>query len=597
VQRKLINVALRAATLAALSAGMVACGGGGGGGDGGDPPPATFSIGGNVTGLAGAGLVLRNNGANDLAVNAAGAFTFAARVNAGAAYAVTVATQPAGQTCSVANGSGTASAQVSNVNVSCVDVPLAFDPAAAFQVNVPLPLGNASNVAESATATNPANGTSLLVYIQSQGDAAGTPNVFARVLPANGSPGEQQLIGQANGRAAAQVRVKYGPNGKAIAIWRQGVGGNTLESDVVASVYAAGQWSAATSIARTTQTGLTDEQVFNPDIAFDTAGNAVAVWVERGDPDFNKVKSAAFNDATSSWAAPQLVAVTVANELNVQPRIAMITSSATPNYLVVALRQGGPDDGKLTAHQCGPTHPFGCDEDGINDGSFLPNNSQGFFGGKVDGQFDMASNAAGDVVVTWPEVNNLDGRVVTMTSRSAGLAAEWRPLQFVPGSEDAPLFVGRQPSVPKVHVAEGGTAVLVWSQRDPGTPETRGVLAQRFAPTDSGAMAAAPRVRVDTAAPETVAFAANTAGKALLLWSRPLGEAGADGQGLFSSALDITADTLLPGPVARVENSGAADIFSASAALGPDGKGVAHWIEIKVQLPAPTVSAMANRFK
>jgi hypothetical protein len=80
----------------------------------------TFTIGGAVAGLTGSGLVLQNNGAGDLAISANGPFTFATSSQTGAAYAVTVKTQPSGQTCSVANGSGTVgTANVTNVAVTC----------------------------------------------------------------------------------------------------------------------------------------------------------------------------------------------------------------------------------------------------------------------------------------------------------------------------------------------------------------------------------------------------------------------------------------------------------------------------------------------
>jgi hypothetical protein len=81
-----------------------------------------FSIGGTVSGLNGT-LVLRNNGGDDLTVTAGGAFTFAARVASGASYAVTVRTQPTGQNCSVTGGTGTASANVSSVLVTCTTTP------------------------------------------------------------------------------------------------------------------------------------------------------------------------------------------------------------------------------------------------------------------------------------------------------------------------------------------------------------------------------------------------------------------------------------------------------------------------------------------
>ncbi|XOB97878.1 hypothetical protein ACMC9I_08110 [Deinococcota bacterium DY0809b] len=94
------------------------------------PPPApTYSVGGTLGGLAsGQQLVLQNNQTDDLTLSADGPFTFAAKLVDGAAYSVTVKTQPQGQTCTVTNGSGTLSgADVSNVQVSCSADPGTLD--------------------------------------------------------------------------------------------------------------------------------------------------------------------------------------------------------------------------------------------------------------------------------------------------------------------------------------------------------------------------------------------------------------------------------------------------------------------------------------
>jgi environmental stress-induced protein Ves len=86
------------------------------------PPPATYTIGGTVSGLSGTGLVLQDNGGDNLTV-AAGAttFTFATKITSGGAYKVTVLTQPSSpvQTCAVTSGSGTATANVTTVQVAC----------------------------------------------------------------------------------------------------------------------------------------------------------------------------------------------------------------------------------------------------------------------------------------------------------------------------------------------------------------------------------------------------------------------------------------------------------------------------------------------
>ena len=68
-----------------------------------------------MTGLTGSGLVIQNNGGGDVAMSGSGTFAFAAPLLSGAAYDVTVKTQPTNpwQTCTVTGGSGT----VTNANV------------------------------------------------------------------------------------------------------------------------------------------------------------------------------------------------------------------------------------------------------------------------------------------------------------------------------------------------------------------------------------------------------------------------------------------------------------------------------------------------
>ena len=99
---------------------LAACGGGGGGGAA-APTGGSYTVGGSVSGMTGTGLVLRNNGGDDLSVTANGPFIFATPVADGAGYLVTIKSQPAGQTCSAGNGAGTISGvAITAVNVTCV---------------------------------------------------------------------------------------------------------------------------------------------------------------------------------------------------------------------------------------------------------------------------------------------------------------------------------------------------------------------------------------------------------------------------------------------------------------------------------------------
>ncbi len=113
---------MRLFTLLVLAAALVslsACSGGGGMTA---SVPSSYSISGTVTALAGngGGLQLQDNGGGTMLVNANGSFSFPTAVGSGDSYNVTVAVQPSlQQTCEVTHGSGTATANVTNVAVDC----------------------------------------------------------------------------------------------------------------------------------------------------------------------------------------------------------------------------------------------------------------------------------------------------------------------------------------------------------------------------------------------------------------------------------------------------------------------------------------------
>ena len=83
----------------------------------------TYTIGGMVTGLADDDrFVLQNNAGDDLIINANGAFSFAAPLEDGSSYEVTIASPPGkpNWTCDLSNSVGTlAGSDVTNIMVSC----------------------------------------------------------------------------------------------------------------------------------------------------------------------------------------------------------------------------------------------------------------------------------------------------------------------------------------------------------------------------------------------------------------------------------------------------------------------------------------------
>ncbi|MCX8099048.1 MAG: hypothetical protein N3F11_08645 [Casimicrobiaceae bacterium] len=85
----------------------------------------TYTLGGTVSGLSGGSVTLSlNGGAQTVTVSANGSYSFPNPVAHGTAYTVTVSAQPTGQTCTVSNASGTATSNVTSVNITCVTLPV-----------------------------------------------------------------------------------------------------------------------------------------------------------------------------------------------------------------------------------------------------------------------------------------------------------------------------------------------------------------------------------------------------------------------------------------------------------------------------------------
>jgi N-acetylneuraminic acid mutarotase len=110
---------LQMAMLATLIT-LTACGGGGDSSQAPPPPLVSYNVGGSVSGLAAAGLVLANGG-DTLNVSAnATSFTMPTQLATGMAYAVTVKTQPSGLNCQLSNGTGTiVAAAITNIVIAC----------------------------------------------------------------------------------------------------------------------------------------------------------------------------------------------------------------------------------------------------------------------------------------------------------------------------------------------------------------------------------------------------------------------------------------------------------------------------------------------
>jgi hypothetical protein len=83
---------------------------------------ATYTIGGFVSGLNGT-VELQNNGGDNKSLTANGIFEFNTSISHNGPYSVTVLTNPTNQNCTVTYGTGTATANVTNIIVDCNNLP------------------------------------------------------------------------------------------------------------------------------------------------------------------------------------------------------------------------------------------------------------------------------------------------------------------------------------------------------------------------------------------------------------------------------------------------------------------------------------------
>ena len=172
--------------------------------------PAAYAVGGNVTGLTTAGLVLAN-GADSASVTAnATSFSFPTAVASGAGYAVTVQTQPANATCVVSGGTGTvAAAVVSGVSIICHPVAFTVGGTLAGLASGGLILANGTDT------VSPASGASIFVLPALVASGAGYA-VTVRTQPAGAVCSVANASGTVASASVTNVAVTCAPAAFAI---------------------------------------------------------------------------------------------------------------------------------------------------------------------------------------------------------------------------------------------------------------------------------------------------------------------------------------------------------------------------------------------
>ncbi len=479
----------------------------------------TYTLGGTVSGLAGTGLVLTSNGIN-LPVSADGSFTFADPLAAGATYDVTVTTQPGmpAQVCTVANATGTAAADVSNVTVTCATTPLTLSGStpASGAVNVArdvVPTVTFSAALDGATV--PANllfkrGThtvpasvstsvdTVTVTPQAPLSLYTTYSVSASagLLGQYGEPvtpdaasfttvdgvwhGAQ--IGKVGAPNTSNVEVAFTSDGNAIAVWYEYDGPHT---NLWANIYTVGTgWGTAQEL----QASNNEDEV-SPKIATDAHGHAVVVWSQN-----TGVRSDIWSSrytVGSGWGSPTQISSSNVGTANDSPMVAMNANGDTAIAWVNT--QGGQAD-VWARYQ--PANA-------VMDAAARIESADG-----NTGDVKLVIDAAGNATALWMNYDAINNTMdLWSNTHSAG---SWGSGSTVESSTDP---------VSEYSVAVDGNGVVIagWSQQL--TNSSQGVYTSRF---DAGAGWSSPTQHDATvnSASYYPTVVADADGNAMIVWGR-----------------------------------------------------------------------------
>jgi hypothetical protein len=287
-----------------------------------DPPPgldpqtpiSTFSIGGTVTGSTGP-LTLQNSNGTQLAVPASGAFTFATQMTPGASYNVTVAIPPTSQSCTVTNGAGLVplSSNITNISVTCTNNIFSVGGTVTglgANKSLVLHLGADATSADHTITANGAftfpvtlvNNAEFFVVVSTQpvnqtcsvangeGDISGASVTNVAVTCINSSASARNWTTAANIATDSDVqdpngirtpRVAYDAAGNALAVWDADVQGGGGSNIMWSRRPVGGAWTVPDKIPDWAPPPLDPAVALvlhDPVVAVAPNGNAVAAW-------------------------------------------------------------------------------------------------------------------------------------------------------------------------------------------------------------------------------------------------------------------------------------------------------------------------------
>ena len=378
-----------------------------------------------------------------------------------------------------------------------------------------------------------ASGNALAVW--SQLDDTRT-NIWAnRFTAATNSWGTATLIETDNAGGAVNPQLAYDASGNALAVWTQSDGTRT-------NIWA-NRFTAATSSWGTASLIETDnaENAFNPQIAFDGSGNALAVW-NQSDGTRNNIWANRFAAATSSWGTAALIETDNFGDA-LDPQIAF---DASGNALTVWSQFDGTRYNIWANRFTAATSSWGT-------ASLIETDNAGnAFSPQVT--FDASGNA----LAVWSQSDGT--RTNIWVNRFTAATSSWGTAALIETDNLGDAFA------PQIVFDAGGNALAVWQQSDGTRPN---IWANRFTAATSSWGSAALIETDNAGSARSPQLAYDTGGNALAVWHQ------FDGTRFNIWANRFTAATSSWGNAALIETDNAGGAFSPQIAFDASGNALA----------------------
>lgn len=268
---------------------VAACSGGGSGGAG--ATVGSHLVGGTVQGLTGSGLVLRNNGGDDVTIAANGVFTFPSFVTDGSTYEVTIASPPSGQACTITRGLGTvAGTDVTDVLIDCS--------ALASGWSAPVDLGPFPTHAGDCDVAFDTLGNATAVWAQS--DPVLNGDIWASRWSIATNTWTAPLLLDISNDRAAQPSIVFDGQGNGMAVWRQGEGSH-VNMNIWARRYLAATATWETPVMIDASYG----DATAPEVAIAPNGDVFVTWTQEAI--HWDVWANHFSAATGTWDVATMI--------------------------------------------------------------------------------------------------------------------------------------------------------------------------------------------------------------------------------------------------------------------------------------------------